>query len=198
MTEPESTVRPEIKLTTDRVETNGRPTSYPWAASSPPQVMGLVRTHPRAPGRSAASNTEGDGTASPATIDTPDVKAVVPTQPSLGGKRRFVAAYQWEGVVEEIAEETFTARLVPYEGGRPRTGQVEYATFAFDDLADESDWEMVAPDAVFYWTVGKSRDDWGTYRKTSLVRFRRLPAPTPVRARAAAREARGLLEDLGG
>jgi hypothetical protein len=104
--------------------------------------------------------------------------------------------YQWEGVVEEVNGEGFRARLRPFEQGHAEASRVEYADFDYDDLADESDRALVAEGAIFYWTVGKSRNMAGTVFNTSLVRFRRLPSATSAQKREAAREAAALLAAL--
>ena len=117
-------------------------------------------------------------------------------RPSFG-KRGFSALYQWEGVVDEVNGDGFRARLTPTDQEEAGQASVEYVDFRFDDLYDEGDRELVAEGAVFYWTVGKIRTRAGNLLNTSLVRFRRLPSPTPSQSRKAAREAELLLEDLG-
>lgn len=113
------------------------------------------------------------------------------------GKRGFAPVYQWEGMVEEVSGDGFRARLVPFENRYADASRVEYADFSYDDLADESDRALVKAGAIFYWTVGKSRNRAGTYTNTSLVRFRRLPPPTTYAIRKSSREAEEILADLG-
>jgi hypothetical protein len=108
------------------------------------------------------------------------------------GKRAFAPLSHWEGVVESVSELTFRARLLPFEDGRPLRGRVEYSDFAFADLAEESDRDLVAPGAVFYWTIGRSRQRSGTLQNASLVRFRRSPPPSQEQKRVA----RALVEDI--
>jgi hypothetical protein len=112
------------------------------------------------------------------------------------GLRAFKPLYQWEGVVQEVNGKGFSARLLPIEDGRAHKGQVEFADFDFDDLADESDLHFVQEGAIFYWTLGRSRSRAGQITKTSLVRFRRLPPASEYEALSAAREAEELLADL--
>jgi hypothetical protein len=115
------------------------------------------------------------------------------------GKRAFHSQYVWEGVVEHVdkSRTTFECRIVPLmpEGTDP--AKVELTEFSFDDLANESDRSLVVPGAVFYWTVGRSRNRAGTVANLSLLRFRRLPPPTPVRMSLAEQEANDLLRTLG-
>ena len=199
MTNNASTVRVQVDLPFARNGEAGRGTTtgYPWSGAVGARVMANLNRPPTDPvdERSAAANTDSDPTGTPQAIEVPDLEARVPPQPQLG-KRAFVPSYQWEGVVEEVTEEGFVGRLVPYEDGKPDPSRVEYGDFSFDDLSDDADVDLVENGAVFYWTVGRARDDWGTIKKSSLVRFRRLPTPTSYMSNLAATEAAALLEDL--
>jgi hypothetical protein len=165
------------------------------------RLLAPLRSQPKAAEvreRSAAANVTGTPTVTPTDrLDPADLSPVAVARPVFG-KRGFAPLYQWEGVVEEVNGDGFRARLFPVEDGHAHAARVEYADFAYDDLADESDHELVRRDAVFYWTVGKSRNAAGTYTNTSLVRFRRLPPATQYQARQASRDADALLADLGG
>lgn len=119
---------------------------------------------------------------------------VKPLRPYFG-KRRLQALYQWEGVVEEINGSGFRARLTPFENGRPNLGKIEFTDFDFEDLADESDRHRVERGAVFYWTVGRSRNPAGTQTNVSLVRFRRLPSAGPIQKRKAREAAKRILAE---
>jgi hypothetical protein len=87
---------------------------------------------------------------------------------------------------------------MPFENGHADVAKVEYADFDYEDLADDSDRTFVTEGAVFYWTVGKSRNTAGTYTNTSLVRFRRLLPPSHHERDKASREAEAILAELGG
>lgn len=197
MSPGESTQRPEF----DRNGHNrdASETSDAWSFGSRKRLFTPLKPpRPIEPGaeRSAAANITGSPTRdAQIPVDVSGVKPVEPPSPHFG-KRGFAPLYQWEGVVEEVNGESFRARLRPFEDGRPDPSSVEYADFAYTDLADESDHEYVTEGAVFYWTIGKSRNEYGTYTNTSLVRFRRLPPPTPKQLREAAREADALLAEL--
>lgn len=147
--------------------------------------------------RSAAANTIGSPTLDPPMTNISDLKPAALSR-LFFGRRGFRPFYQWEGVVEEINSDGFRARLLPFEDGKADPSRVEYADFAYDDLADESDHDLVTEGAVFYWTVGKSRNAAGTYMNTSLVRFRRLPPSSQHQILEARREANALLTDLRG
>jgi hypothetical protein len=145
---------------------------------------------------SAANSTERPTDGPRRQLDLSDVRPLSLKRPAFG-KRGFAPAYQWEGVVEEINGTGFRARLVPYEEGEANAGKVEYADFDYDDLADESDVQLVEEGAIFYWTVGKSRNLAGTLTNTSLLRFRRVLPATAYQARRALLEAGELLRELG-
>jgi hypothetical protein len=153
---------------------------------------------PEDPGRKRSGNTSAESTVSdPSGSTVPALKPVARRRPFFG-RRAFKPLYQWEGVVEEVSDEGFRARLRPFENGSLNRSQVEYADFEFVDLADESDYDLVEKDAVFYWTVGRYRNPAGTYTNTSLVRFRRLAPPTARQLNEASREAAELQAELGG
>jgi hypothetical protein len=158
----------------------------------------IAPRHPRTP---EPANQRSANRAGLSTIDvshTRDLSGLnpIPRRRPWFGRRGFLPVYQWEGVVEEVNGTSFRARLRPFEEGPTEGARVEYADFDYDDLADESDHGLVAEGAVFYWTIGKSRNVAGTLFNTSLVRFRRLPSPTAAQKRQAAREAAALLADL--
>jgi hypothetical protein len=177
---------------------DGAPTSDPWSTRAERFMLASLRPQ-QTPitERSPIPNNIDPATLRPERVKSAEIKPIWPRRPALG-KRRFVPVYQWEGVVEEVNGGSFRARLVPFEDGQHDTSRVEYADFEYDDLADEDDLGRVAEGAVFYWTVGKSRNAAGTITNTSLVRFRRLPPPTLSQIREAARQAAELLADLGG
>jgi hypothetical protein len=154
-----------------------------------PPVLGLEQN-------ARTANSVGPPTVSPRKLVTPSLRPVASPRPRFG-KRAFAPTFQWEGFVEEVNGDGFRARLVAFGNGGGDIGRVEYADFAYDDLADESDRELVTEGAVFYWTVGKARNFAGTITNVSLVRFRRLPPPTLHQRREARREVAALMGDSG-
>jgi hypothetical protein len=197
---PESTERMNLERSNGHHGNGQSHATDAWSFGSPQRLLAWLKPSASSDPlnqRSAAANTAESPTVGPhAAIDLSDVNPIASPRLSFG-KRGFVALYQWEGVVEEVNAEGFRARLVPIEGSGADASRVEYADFAYDDLADESDRDLVVTDAVFYWTIGKSRNAAGTTTNTSLVRFRRLPPATGYQTREASREAEALLADLG-
>jgi len=52
--------------------------------------------------------------------------------------------------------------MIPIIDGRPDPTRTEFTTFSLDDLDDESDRDLVAEGAIFYWTIGRGRTAAGT------------------------------------
>ncbi len=82
---------------------------------------------------------------------------------------RFVPLQEWEGYVLEVAETTFTARLVALDDKSPNQEAEIYL-----EQVDEGDHWLIEPGAVFYWNIGYTYRPSGK-STTSSLRFRRLP-----------------------
>jgi hypothetical protein len=142
------------------------------------------------------ANQDSMSTEGPQQIRPPKKQAILLEGHSYG-QRSLQALFEWEGVVESVDRTGFHCRLVPLKHGSADRSTVELTDFSFDDLATESDRSLVVAGAIFYWTVGRSRNAAGTVTNLSLVRFRRLPAPTKTQMVQAEREAEELLRVLG-
>lgn len=106
-------------------------------------------------------------------------------------RQRFRSLQGWEGVVEEVSDRTFTARL--FDLSRPEIEEV--AEFEVAEVF-EDDRSLLEPGAVFYWDIGYLETPGGR-RRASEIRFRRLPAWTQEELDAAKKEAaefRGLVD----
>lgn len=84
----------------------------------------------------------------------------------------FVTRQEWEGVVSSIDHDKFTARLTDVTG-LPTTPQEE-ADFPLE-LVSEDDRDLLAPGAIFRWSIGYQRLPSGTKQLISQIVFRRLP-----------------------
>lgn len=82
---------------------------------------------------------------------------------------RFVSLQKWEGVVTDVEDESFTARLTDLMQG----GSDEIIEFSFDDVPSD-DRSLIQEGAIFYWNIGFETIR-GQDRKVSLIKFRRLP-----------------------
>lgn len=148
-------------------------------------------------GSAKMANTAAGSTSGPQELPTPRNPFVRIDAPSYG-KRGLEALYEWEGVIERIENRQIFCRMVPSGARSEDRGVVEVTSFELDDLASESDHELVAPGAVIYWTVGKARNPAGTIQNVSLVRLRRLPAPSRRLMENARAEAERILLSLDG
>jgi hypothetical protein len=190
---------------TEPIEFEGQTglTGLPWQTESTAwsfgsratRLVSALKDSPNAPDR-ATANHNGVPTSGVQQIEVPDRRPKrIPA--ATFGKRGFAPLYQWEGVVDEVFADRFTARLVPFEWRAPNRSKTEFTDFEFEDLSDPSDIDLVAPGAVFYWTIGRCKNEAGTITNTSLVRFRRLPSPGVYQQRQAEKEAESLLRGFG-
>lgn len=85
---------------------------------------------------------------------------------------RSRALHQFEGTVLEIMEEEFVART--HDLTSPGYAD-EQVTLPLDDVPP-GDRELLKVGAVFYWLIGYEENDEGARKRTSVLRFRRLPA----------------------
>jgi hypothetical protein len=91
----------------------------------------------------------------------------------LGPPPRPDTTEAWEGVVLEVHEHGFVARLVDIENSAPD----EVARFSLHDVSD-NDLDQVQTGSVFRWTTCVVDEGGGQSERRSSVRFRKLPKPT--------------------
>jgi len=87
-------------------------------------------------------------------------------------KGRFLLMQQWEGYVLKIEEDTFTSLI--YDQTNTRNDPEEVELYLEDVSTDDR--SLLQEGAVFYWSIGYEDLPNGERRRTSIVRFRRLPA----------------------
>ncbi len=102
----------------------------------------------------------------------------------LHRQTRFESLQKWRGVVLEVSDEYFLARLVDIESPFPD----EEAEILKKEISDE-DLQLIAPGAVFYWNIGYQVDPSGQRKRASVIRFRRLPMWMPQELADAKRKA---------
>ena len=141
-----------------------------------------------------SANESSPSTVGPQQILAPG-GAPVGIRPRNFGKQSFQPLSQWEGVVERVSASGFFGRLVQLDNGHTSSARIQFTEFAFDDLSNESDRSLVQPGAIFYWTIGRSKNAAGTSTNMSLVRFRRIPSAGPKQRHRAHLEAEDLLKD---
>jgi hypothetical protein len=91
---------------------------------------------------------------------------------SFVGRRDVDVVAFWDGIVDEVSDDTFTATLADSAGIRTRL----QGEFLLSDVPD-ADAQLVRPAALFYWQIGYERA--ARHRKFSEIRFRRLPTLPP-------------------
>ena len=95
----------------------------------------------------------------------------------------------WEGVVETVEGEIFTARLRDLTSNEPYPS--ETAELPIEDISDD-DLELLRVGAVFYLTVGRLIWFNGRQERFGRIVFRRLPGWTPSTLRRAQKRAERL------
>ena len=95
-------------------------------------------------------------------------------KPVSSPERNFRLLQHWEGVVDEIGEETFWATLSDLTN--PENAE-EYAEFSLSEIAPD-DLEILNPGVIFYWSIGYETTTSGTRRRVSEFRLRRNPTWT--------------------
>jgi hypothetical protein len=121
------------------------------------------------------------------TADIP--KQIEPPKPYLrviilDKKQPFRVLQKWEGRVLQVSADDFTAIVT--DKTNPSNDDEEIV-FDIEDVSDD-DRELVAPGAVFYWSIGYD-DSSGSRRRVSQIRFRRLPGMSSREIKEAEKKA---------
>lgn len=104
-------------------------------------------------------------------------------------KERFTVIQEWEGAVDEVFEEFFTAYLRDLTGNEKHAGEV--AELPIDDVSND-DRMLLRPGAVFFLTIGRVTRINGQVERTAQIVFRRLPAWTATQLDRATQQAESL------
>lgn len=107
-------------------------------------------------------------------------------------KERAVSLQKWEGVVTEVEKDIFNARLLDLTDDNPE----EEADFSIEEVS-EDDRKLLKPGAVFYWSLGYLTTGTGQVIRTSIVKFRRLPAWTETEVKKAQEQAAKIRRTIG-
>lgn len=86
-------------------------------------------------------------------------------------RETFVAEQEWEGVVIDVDDNSFNARLIDVS---VPCDDEEIASFPINTIKAEQI-NQLQPGAIFRWSIGYKRDSSGTKEKESIIVFRRLP-----------------------
>jgi hypothetical protein len=104
--------------------------------------------------------------------------------------RRFELLQQWEGVVSETDTDTFWAELRDLTD--PNSNR-EIVEIYLQEVADQ-DKPLVAPGAVFYWSIGYDTTLSGSRVRASEIKFRRTPRWSKRRLAELAKKAEIMAE----
>ena len=85
-------------------------------------------------------------------------------------KERAIALQKWRGIVEEVEQDHFKAKLINLTD----RAYDEYGEIYYDEITQE-DIELIEPGAIFYWSIGYSHSSSGQRTRFSEIRFKRLP-----------------------
>lgn len=98
----------------------------------------------------------------------------------------------WEGVVEDICDNSFRARLFDLTNNNPE----EEDTISLDDVSPD-DRTLVAPGAVFYMGLAATTGSDGAVKKNMFIKFRRLPVWSETELKRAQKRADRKWSELG-
>jgi hypothetical protein len=90
-----------------------------------------------------------------------------------GRRSQFTCMQKWRGVVLQVREDCFLARLEDIKS----TEDDEEAEILLQEISEE-DFPLLKPGSVFYWNIGYHTDPAGQRKRSSLIRFRRIPVWT--------------------
>jgi hypothetical protein len=174
-----------------------------WADSQQPPDSGSVRNDHfmvcpdlnssllYSPEEDNADSLEESGRQRTATLRKMRHLLVVSAEPIQ--QDRFDLLQQWECTIEEIGDGIVTASIRDLTD---RTQPDEIVDLPIDEFSP-ADSELVAPGAVFYWTIGYRTTPTGTKERVSRFRVRRMPSPTRRQIESIAREADELASLFG-
>jgi hypothetical protein len=81
----------------------------------------------------------------------------------------FRSINKWEGIVDGVYEESFTAVLSDLNNN----GAPETVELPLEEVSNQ-DCSLLRPGAIFYWSIGYETAH-GQVKKASIIRFKRLP-----------------------
>lgn len=166
-------------------------------ASSDPLLEGASPDYIISPrheeyGESLIVDVDDASTERPQHID-PEPKPVLrfPVLPTP--RSRFKVLQKWEGTVKEISERECISVIRNLT--TPENPDEEMA-FSFEEIP-QSDGDLVAPGAIFYWYIGYEDRIDGQRNRVSSIRFRRLPVWTEKELTEARHKAETLGDHIG-
>ena len=105
---------------------------------------------------------------------------------------QFQLLAKWEGLVESVDENGFSARLYDML----QDMEPQHAEFPFSEISPD-DRTLVQPGAVFYWSIGYQIELSGQRRRTSSICFRQLSPRFPQTREEVRKAADALAARIG-
>jgi hypothetical protein len=124
------------------------------------------------------------------------VTTEIPRRPRVferAADANFRALHQFEATVVEILDDEFVART--HDITTPNFAD-EQVTLPLEDVPP-ADLDLLKVGAVFYWLIGYETNDEGTRKRTSVLRFRRLPAWTDAAVDRISADAAAMMKLFG-
>lgn len=122
-------------------------------------------------GQTVDASTEAMGTIKRELLVPEGADYVTPSARSPTRQPNFLVHQAWEGTVQEVLADSFTARIRDMtDSDRPD----EIVEMYVEDV-DKSDISLLKPGAVFYWAIGYLEGRRFPRQRTSRVTFRRIP-----------------------
>lgn len=87
---------------------------------------------------------------------------------------KFQVLQKWEGIVEEINGDTILVKLIDLTNG----GTHEETELDLQDISPD-DIQLVKKGAMFYWSIGYETQRDRQVKKSSFIKFKRLPKLDP-------------------
>ena len=125
-------------------------------------------------------------------LKEPDKPPVIKSKTGPLLRDKFLSLQKWEGVVLEVKEDSFLARLIDLT----EEGPDEEAEFPLEEVPG-GDKQLIKPGAIFYWNIGYHDTSSGQRIRSSMIRFRRLPVWQKTEIDDTKRKAKQLRNAIG-
>ena len=106
-----------------------------------------------------------------AKLNDKDLSPLVPLSMGPPNYRKFKLLQEWEGIVDEVCEDVFWARLIDLTNRNRPDESMELPL----DMVSETDRPLVLPGSIFYLNIGYHTTLAGQRSRVTEIRFRRTP-----------------------
>lgn len=155
-----------------------------------PSTREPIMAHPM---RSRISDPNPDGANATIAPEKADGQRYVRPMYRLPKLPTFRLLQNWEGYVQAVSGDN--VQVILSDLTNPRNPREE-SDIPLEDISSD-DRDLVAPGAMFYWSIGYRRTVFGQVERVSSIRFRRLPTMSARTEQRAKTEALELKKKLG-